>query len=118
MKDGKPRQWAGVYQPWGLGNEFDFLICIFEPAVNGRNSCILGTVIHKMAHAVDQAYATESVQSHGDSFRKAAKAIIRSVNTQKAKLPKPFCDVQLGKEKRQQIDISHQKQEMKPMDRV
>ena len=74
----------------------DFFVLIFPNAFTSEKQLIC-TVIHEMAHIENEAKAKKNLQSHGSEFKKAARAIIKSMEKHRYGLPERFRDTQLGK---------------------
>lgn len=86
----------GITVSCGTFEKRDFFILIFPNAFKS-NKQLICTVIHEMAHIENEAKAKRKLPSHGSEFKKAARAIIKSVEKHRSGLPEPFRDVKLEK---------------------
>ena len=86
----------GITSSCGTFEKRDFFVLIFLNAFTSEKQLIC-TVIHEMAHIENEAKAKKNLQSHGSEFKKAARAIIKSVEKHRYELPERFRDTQLGK---------------------
>ena len=75
--------------------KYDFFIVIFHEELE-TDASFLSVVIHEMAHGEQGAIST-SGQPHGKLFKKIGKRLIECVKGQQAKLPKPYCNVEINK---------------------
>jgi len=74
----------------------DFFILIF-PGAFTSDRLLICTVINEMAHIENEAKAKKNLPAHGTQFKKAARALIKSVETHRSGLPKRFRDTKLDK---------------------
>ncbi|XP_078363679.1 uncharacterized protein LOC144647853 [Oculina patagonica] len=87
---------VGITTYCGTSEKIDFFILIFPDAFHSEQ-VLLCTVIHEMAHIQNVARAKKKLPSHGSEFKKAARAIMKSVEKHRSALPEQFRDVKLVK---------------------
>lgn len=86
----------GITSSCGTFEKRDFFVLIFPSAFTSDKQLIC-TVIHEMAHIENEAKAKKNLPGHGTEFKKAARAIIKSVEKHRSGLPERFRDTKLDK---------------------
>jgi len=86
----------GYTSSCGTFEKRDFFVLIFPNAFTSDKQLIC-TVIHEMVHLENEAKAKKNLPSRGREFKKAARAIIKSVEKHRYALPERFRDTQLDK---------------------